>query len=109
MDETADTAPDNIPGLIEGRIAHYVLEDGHCKGEHRPAVIVKVWNANRTYGMVNMQVFTDGTNDGFKEKHYAPVGDKHVEFTFDQHMLWRTSVHYSEDKEPGTWHWIERA
>jgi hypothetical protein len=92
-----EVVPDNIPGLIEGRIVHYVLQSGRNTGEHRPAIIVKVWNANRAYGMVNMQVFTDGTNDYL---HTDP---------WSSGIAWATSVHYSETKEPGTWHWIEKA
>lgn len=50
-----------MEGLTEGRIVHYVLPDGNHEGEHRPAIIVKVWN--KTTGYVNLQVFVDGTND----------------------------------------------
>lgn len=80
-----------MEGVTEGRIVHYVLPDGNHAGEHRPAIIVKVWN--QTGGYVNLMVFVDGTND---YPHYSgPV--------------WATSIGYSEDKEPRTWHWIERA
>lgn len=86
-----------MEGLIEGRIVHYVLSEGRSKGEHRPAIIVKVWEAHRAQGTVNMQVFTDAQND------FNAVQDGH------SGMKWATSVHYSENKEPGTWHWPERA
>lgn len=85
------------PGVIEGRITHYVLPDGRNKGEHRPAIIVKTWGS-LPHSAVNMQVFVDGLND-------YPV-DHAASFTG---FLWKTSVPYSENKEPGTWHWIEQA
>ena len=84
-----------MDGLTEGRIVHYVLESGRSQGEHRPAIVVKVWPqyAESHPGMVQLQVFTDQTNDGF-----------------DTGTIWRTSIHPDfEDKKPGTWHWIERA
>ena len=86
--------------LIVGKLVHYVLEGGRCKGEHRPAIVVRDWsNTGASYpdGTVNMQVFTDGQNDGFLELNH-PVN-----------VIWRTSIHHSEDKEPGTWHQIEKA
>jgi hypothetical protein len=75
-----------MEGLTEGRMVHYVMPDG----VHRPAVIVRVWN--RETGYSNLQVFTDGTND--------PGGANGI--------MWKTSVNYSKDPVPGTWHWIER-
>lgn len=81
-----------MEGLTEGRIVHYVMEDGAHAGEHRPAVIVRVWRKDN--GCSNLQVFTDGENDG---PEYASG------------LAWKTSRHYSEGKEPGTWHWIEKA
>ena len=86
-----------MEGLIEGQIVHYVLPDGRSRGQHRPAIVVRV--NNRENGSVNMQVFTDGSND------YLGYGSSGDWFP----TLWKTSVHYSEDKEPGTWHWIEKA
>lgn len=52
-----------------------------------PAVIVNAWPEVPSYledGVVNLKVFTDAATDG-----------------------WETSVHYSEGKEPRTWHWPE--
>lgn len=105
-----------MEGLVEGRIVHYVLSEGRSKDEHRPAIIVKVWESHKAQGTVNMQVFTDGSNDGLET--VFPVHDasqlgkavptSHVSRQVDL-MVWRTSVHYSESKEPGTWHWIEKA
>jgi hypothetical protein len=89
-----------MDGLIEGRIVHYVLLESyaHDKGEHRPAIIVKVFESIKANGTVNMVVFLDGYNDTREEIAGKPVL-----------MAWATSVHYSESKEPGTWHWPERA
>src|SRR5579859_1308502 len=64
----------------------YVLPNGGNKGQDRPAIIVRVWNITG----VNLQVFTDGHNDG----EYYKTG-----------MIWETSVPYSEEARPGTWHW----
>lgn len=72
---------------------HFVMPNG----QHRPAVVVQVWNKDT--GCSNLQVFTDGTNDG-------PVfGDGNGLCN----AYWATSVLYSEDPQPRTWHWIERA
>lgn len=84
-----------------GRIVHYVLPEGNYPGEHRPAIIVKVWgdeNGNpQSDSLVNLQVFTDNVND-FITAHPGGSG-----------ILWRTSVHHDEDiKEPGTYHFPER-
>jgi hypothetical protein len=80
-----------MEGLTAGRIVHYVLTDGRTEvNGHRPAIVVKVWNSD---GTANLQVFTDGGND------YIPP----------EPVVWKTSVMYSEDPQPGTWHWIERA
>ncbi len=83
-----------MEGLTEGRIVHYVLEGGLSEGIHRPAIVVNDWKN----GSVNLQVFLDGLNDGFIDMLVAPVN-----------IRWRTNIHYSETKEPGTWHWIESA
>lgn len=83
---------DPLAGLTEGRMVHYVLPDGRSSGEHRPAIVVKVWN--KATGYVNLQVITDGSNDG--DPYAAGIH-------------WATSISYSEGKEPRTWHWIEHA
>ena len=80
-----------MEGLTEGRIVHFVIPDGNKNaGEHRPAIIVKVWN--KASGYVNLWVFFDGTNDG--EIANTP---------------WQTSIPYSEQPDSRTWHWIEKA
>ncbi len=80
-----------LKGLIEGRMVHFVMPDG----DHRPAVIVRVWRDQQatTPGYSNLQAFADGGNDG-------PGNENGIR--------WETSVSYSETKEPRTWHWIER-
>lgn len=81
----------SLAGLTEGRMVHFVMSDG----EHRPAVIVRVWPVSGVCdGYVNLQVFTDGTNDG--QENAAGIA-------------WKTSICYDENKGVGTWHWIEYA
>ncbi len=84
-----------MDGLTSGRMVHYVLPDGPHMGEHRPAVIVKVWSQDM--GTSNLQVFMDGLNDSY---------DKSMTIN----IKWVTSSVYSEDVSIiGTWHWIEKA
>lgn len=91
-----------MDGLTEGRMVHYVLPDGHGRSpsEHRPAVVVKVWRMGDgsppANGCSNLSVFTDFTND-YSSGQGADG------------RMWATSVVYSEEPKPGTWHWIERA
>jgi hypothetical protein len=92
------TTTENAPAISTpakpsvGRIVHYILPDGPSTGEHRPAIIVKVWND--TYPGVQLQVFTDGSNDGNTHK---------------SGLFWATSVPYADPSEntPRTWHWPE--
>jgi hypothetical protein len=84
-----------MDGLTAGRMVHYVLSDTDSPrhpSEHRPAVVVKVWG-DHPNGCCQLVVFMDGSND-------EQAGDL---------TKWKTSVVYSEDPKPGTWHWIERA
>lgn len=80
--------------LDEGSIVHYVLPDGPSKGEHRPAIVVRIWRrgggAIPDDGLSNLVVFMDGTNDG--TQHATCI-------------LWATSVVYSNEHLPRTWHW----
>lgn len=82
-----------MEGLTEGRMVHYVLPDGPSHGQHRPATVVKVWDVSGCEGYVNLQVFTDGSNDGEK---YASG------------LYWATSKCYSQEPKEDTWHWIEK-
>lgn len=82
-----------MEGLTEGRMVHFVMPNG----DHRPAVIVNAWKGVSVYqqqGKVNLQVFTDFSNDG-KE--------------YESGRYWATSIPYSEEPKPNTWHWIEKA
>lgn len=81
-----------MEGLTPGRIVHYVMENG----EHRPAIVVRVWDGVYAEpGVVNLQVFHDQANDGYG----LNVGP-----------LWATSVHHDPaGATPRSWHWIERA
>lgn len=78
-----------MEGLTPGRIVHFVAPNG----KHRPAIVVHVWSVDKP-GYVQLQVFTDGSNDG----EWGKPG-----------VVWETSVDYSEEPKPRTWHWIERA
>jgi hypothetical protein len=87
-----------MDGLIEGRMVHFVMPSG----EHRPAVVVRVWHiSDSPEGYSNLLVFVDGSNDVKRSE-----GDPNKEPVT---TIWETSVHYSENHEPRTWHWIERA
>ena len=97
MNKLKSTKPLNLPKdatinatLFVGVMVHYTLESGPGSGEHRPAIVVKVRDV--TTGNVDLQVFTDGANDG------SAAG-----------MVFRASVLLAEQlKRPGTWHWIEK-
>ncbi len=81
--------------LIEGCIVHYVLNEGKHVGEHRPAIVVKVWRTSDgkapENGCSQLQVFTDKDNDGLPT------------------ILVRTSVTFDESGAPGSWHWTLHA
>jgi hypothetical protein len=55
----------------------------------RPAVIVEVQDA--ASGLVNLQVFVDGANDGYSPNTTG--------------TLWRPSCPYSASLSPGKWSW----
>lgn len=74
-----------MEGLTIGRNIHYVTSEG----VHLAALVTKVWN--KEAGMINLTAFIDNS-----------------EHTGDPVMM-VTSVEYSEDPQPDTWHWIERA
>lgn len=90
-----------MKGLTAGRIVHYVLPGGYgYPGEHRPAVVVKVWGdpPGEPYP-IQLAVFIDGSND-------VPGADRNN----PPMVQWVTSVTFDEtEKKPGTWHWIEQA
>lgn len=91
---------DQLPTI--GRTVHFVMDSGRSRGEHRPAVIVRVWGEDQVkagtlpesaLGTVQLQVFVDGTNDGFPE---------------GVNVVWKTSVKHDEGGEPYSWHWPEQ-
>ncbi|MEA2722608.1 MAG: hypothetical protein QOH59_379 [Gemmatimonadales bacterium] len=86
--EKAESTQTGRPLPSIGRQVHYVLPDGPHAGEHRPATIVRVWSGT----MVNLQVLSDGSNDGQGYEHG---------------LVWVTSVDYSDDPRPRSWHWPE--
>lgn len=78
-----------MEGLTEGRIVHFVVPNG----QHRPAIVTRVWNPQS--GMVTLNVFADEPND--------------TDWAKGKNVVCETSVEYSEEPRPRTWHWIERA
>jgi len=89
-----------MDGLTIGRNVHYVLtgeegihwSDNDAAGKHRMAFVVDVFNS----GLVELHVLLS-MNDKF--------------FTLDRELKLTVNLNasYSETKEPGTWHWIEKA
>jgi hypothetical protein len=71
-----------------GRIVHYVMSqiDGRLPGDHRPAIIVRVWSDD----CVNLQVFTD-------------LGDGCINPTFCVSSASRDD----NGKDHGSWHFPE--
>jgi hypothetical protein len=92
-------------GVIVGDTVRYVMPNG----KHRPAVVVEVWSQLTGVheglpiegGLCNLQVFTDSSND--QDETQSSGYNERVA----SGLLWATSVRYSEDHVPGTWHWIE--
>jgi hypothetical protein len=85
-----------IPSI--GRIVHYVLDSGPSQGQHRPAIVVETFpavsagNPPAEDAILQLNVFTDGPNDGSR----GPV-------------LWRSRISRDEErKAPGTWHEPEK-
>jgi len=95
-------------GLVEGRIVHFVLSKDVC----RPAIIVNAWDGKLEDGMINLQVFLDGTND---RRNLLALNTNNVPHVLEDRqtgidfLCWITSVKHSETKEIGTWHWPERS
>lgn len=73
-----------------GLIVNYVMpESAGGTPVIRPAIIVNIYDKDDTMQKVQLQVFTDGSNDG---KQY------------EKGLYWATSVPHSDDHKPGTWH-----
>lgn len=93
-----------MEGLVEGRIVHFVIgRNAWDKIICRPAIIVRVWE---TDSQINLQVFLDGTNDTEIVERIIKHGKVHH---LDELNYWVSVVQYSDQKEPGTWHWPERS
>lgn len=96
-------ASNPFSGLTEGRIVHYVLEDG----QNRPAIVVRAWRAGvgegKPTGTVQLQVFLDGGNDTTRPDILGRL------YGSAEMTRWATSVPYDETRAPHTWHWPERA
>ena len=78
-----------------GRIVHYILPSGPSAGEHRAAIVTRVWG-ELPGACVQLTVFTDSNAEGTYNDQLPSV-------------LWATSV--KEDAtatKPGTWHWPEQ-
>lgn len=88
-----------MKGLTPGRIVHYVLPNGYgYPGEHRPAIVVKIWEPISDPYPIQLVVFLDGSNDAPGQGDAAPL------------TKWVTSVVFDETgQKPGSWHWIEPA
>lgn len=97
---------DPLAGLTEGRIVHFVMPNE----QHRPAIVVRVWDRDHVNGCSQLQVFTDGSND-IDQWVKDSQGNARLENLEAARygLLWKTSVLFSEKHDPGTWHWIERA
>ncbi len=68
-----------------GRIVLYVM----AGGDIRPALVVR--ELDLRLGLVNLQVFTDGVNDGEK---------------YESGMFHTTSIFFDDDERKfNTWHW----
>jgi hypothetical protein len=99
----------NMDGVGTGRVVHYVLKSG----KHRPAIIVEPCSAREQppeIGVINIVVFLDGTND-MRSYHEGVGMESGIEFSSAQYSActaWRTSVHFSAEPKPGTWHWPEK-
>jgi hypothetical protein len=97
-----------MDGLVEGRIVHYVMPNG----EHRPAIVTKVWDRENQSGCSNLNVFTDYSND----LPYTQAETDNMKNNFGINLdevrhghIWRTSIMFSAEPKPHTWHWIEKA
>jgi hypothetical protein len=82
-----------MEGLIEGCIVHTVLNDefGECEGKHRASIVTEVLDP--ASGTIYAEVFLTPKDRIVSNKH----------------RIYSMLLKYSEDKEPGTWHWIEKA
>ena len=76
-----------------GRIVHYRLESGRNAGEYRPAIIVRVWTDPdgkvNPRSLVQLQVFTDGSNDDLPCPYWATSrqqGDQNGQWKWPEYV-----------------------
>ena len=86
---TKEEQPASLPGLVEGRIIHYVAYN-----QRHLAGMVIGHDASQGYSQADLVIFTNVSN-------VKGVKNFGVQFQED--------VEYSDSKEPGTWHWPEKA
>lgn len=92
-----------------GRVLHFVIENRHgirC----RPAVVVEDWPESGKPGYVNLQVFTDGSNDGHygldDHEHGMSIGPRTEKANETLSTRWETSVLPNHAvKAVRSWHW----
>lgn len=98
----------HFPGLGVGRIVHYVMPDG----EHRPAVVTKVWHSVsedlQRQGYCNVQVTPDGANDDMNLRRlFNMTPQETVPFHYRVGVP-MSSVVFDDGGKPGTIHWPEK-
>lgn len=97
----------HFPGLAVGRTVHYVMPDG----EHRPAIVTKVWHSVseefQRQGYCNVQVIPDGANDDLNIRRLFNLGAESVPVVL-RAAFPMSSVVFDEGCRPGTLHWPER-
>lgn len=90
-DSPVTCAVAHTPRPSIGRIVGYVLPEGQRRaGEVVPAIITRVWEGDTK--SVQLTPFVDAANE-------APVPPLHL----------CSSVEYSAELRPRTWHWLPRA
>ncbi|MDB6109780.1 MAG: hypothetical protein JWR69_1530 [Pedosphaera sp.] len=80
--------------IAKNRIVNYVFVPVVGDPVIRPAICVEDFGGQSE--RINLQVFTDGANDGHDD--FTPAG-----------VLWKENVAYSATPQPGTWHWPARS
>lgn len=90
-------------GITEGRIVLFVMFDGSI----RPAIIVNALKeTSHENGEVNLTVFTDFNEDVKRTPSEVPPS---VVNNIAHGLLWQTSVPYSDEEKPLTWHSLQRS
>jgi hypothetical protein len=93
----SENKPQQVPSV--GRVVHYVLDAGPSQGEHRPAVIVRVYpdpDGEVTPGaVIIVHVHVDSHGD-----YYPHQGDEPL-------IVQRMPGYDPDGTIPGSWHWPE--